>query len=176
MAKIILLMGPTGAGKSVQGDLLARELDGVHLSSGNLLREDPAAAAVIADGRLAPAPEVERIVGEAMAKVPPERPIILDGFPRTRSNVRWMDENLDKYGREVTDVILIELDFETRMKRLGLRERADDSPEALRKKWDEYAEKTRPVIEHYEKLGVVKRIDGSGNPGQVQALLRAALS
>lgn len=174
MAKLIVLMGPTGAGKSVQGDLLAQDLGGVHLSSGNLLRQDPKAAAMIADGKLAPAHEVERIVSQAVDAVPAEQPIILDGFPRTMSNVRWMDEQLPAHNRTVDAVILIELDLATVLQRLGVRGRADDTPEAVQEKLDEFNKKTRPVIEHYEALGVLRRVDGRGSIEQVQELVKAA--
>jgi adenylate kinase len=176
MAKLIVLMGPTGAGKSVQGDMLAAALQGVHLSSGNLLRQDPRAAAMIADGKLAPAGEVERIVAEAIDAVPADQAIILDGFPRTMSNVSWMDKELPHHNRELDAVVLIELDLETSMKRLGLRDRADDAPTAIREKWEEYITKTRPVIEHYESLGIIKKIDGRGTIDEVYALLEGALA
>lgn len=175
MAELIVLMGPTGAGKSVQGDLLASELAGVHLSSGNLLRQDPRAAAMIADGKLAPAAEVERIVGEALDVIPESKPVILDGFPRTLSNLDWMTKQLPSHKREVKAVVLIELDLATSMHRLGLRDRADDAPEAVQAKWDEYITKTQPVIDHYQKLGLLKRIDGRGNVDDVQRLLREAI-
>jgi adenylate kinase len=176
MADLIVLMGPTGAGKSVQGDLLATETNGVHLSSGNLLRQDPVAARMIANGKLAPAHEVERIMGEAIAGVSPTQTIILDGFPRTTSNLRWMDEELPKIGRTVAHVVLIELDVATCIARLNLRDRADDSPDAVREKLEAYAISTRPVVEHYEKLGMIKRVDGRGSVAEVQALVRVAIS
>lgn len=176
MAELIVLMGPTGAGKSVQGDLLAQDLNGVHLSSGNLLRQDPKIAEIIASGQLAPAEEVERIVSEAIDAIDPAQPIIFDGFPRTMSNVKWMDEELPKHQRELKAVVLIELDLETIKQRLGLRDRADDSPEAVQAKWDQYLEKTRPVVEHYEQLGVLKRVDGRGSIEQVRELVRAAIA
>ncbi|HEX3082546.1 MAG TPA: nucleoside monophosphate kinase [Candidatus Saccharimonadia bacterium] len=176
MAKLIVLMGPTGAGKSVQGDYLAQELGGVHLSSGNLLRQDPEAAKMIANGKLAPAHEVERIVGEAIAEVPAEKPVILDGFPRTDSNLQWMDRELPKMNRPVTDVVLIELDAETIVKRLGDRARPDDTPEAIQMKLDEYERNTQPVVDHYEGLGVLKRVDGRGTKDEVRDLVRSALS
>jgi adenylate kinase len=176
MAELIVLMGPTGAGKSVQGDLLASELGGVHLSSGNLLRENKHAAALIASGALAPAAEVEEIVGKAVDTVRPEQPIILDGFPRTMSNMRWLDEELPGHKRQLKAVVVIELDFETIKQRLGLRDRADDAPDAVRAKWDLYHEKTHEVIEHYEQMGLVKRVDGRGTIAEVQALVMAAVS
>ena len=176
MAELIVLMGPTGAGKSVQGDLLAQDMKGVHLSSGNLLRQDPKIAELIAGGQLAPAEEVERIVGEAIDSIEPGQPIIFDGFPRTMCNVKWMDEELPKHQRTLRAVVLIELDLATIKERLGLRDRADDSPEAVQEKWDLYHEKTRPVIEHYEELGLLKRVDGRGSIEEVQALVREALA
>lgn len=176
MASLIILMGPTGAGKSVQGDLLAQDLQGLHLSSGNLLRQDPVAARMIANGKLAPAHEVERIVEEAIQQVPEDQTIILDGFPRTTSNLKWMDEELPKLRRTVADVILIELDVETCIARLNKRDRADDSPEAVREKLDAYAKSTQPVVEHYEALGMLKRVDGRGAVDEVRDLVRAAIS
>jgi len=176
MAKLIILMGPTGAGKSVQGDFLAQDLNGVHLSSGNLLRQDPEAAKMIANGKLAPAHEVERIVGEAIAKVPEDQAIILDGFPRTISNLEWMDRELPAMHRTVTDVILLELDVATCIARLNLRERADDSPEAVQEKLEAYKVSTKPVLDHYESTGVIKHVDGRGTPDEVRALVKAALS
>lgn len=176
MADLIVLMGPTGAGKSVQGDLLAKDLNGVHLSSGNLLRQDPRIAEIIAGGQLAPAEEVERIVSEAIDAIDSSQPIIFDGFPRTMSNVTWMDDELPKHQRALRAVVLIELDFETIKERLGLRDRADDSPEAVQAKWDQYHEKTRPVVEHYEQLGLLKRVDGRGSIDDVRELVRAAVA
>jgi adenylate kinase len=176
LGTLIVLMGPTGAGKSSQGDLLAKELGGVHFSSGALLREDPKAAAMLVSGHLAPAEEVERVVGEAIDAVPREQPIILDGFPRTMSNVHWLDSELPKHNRVLRRVVLIELDIETSLQRLGLRDRADDAPAAIREKYRIFEEKTMHVVEHYEQQGLLARVDGRGTREQVQALIKAVLA
>ncbi|HEY2003935.1 MAG TPA: nucleoside monophosphate kinase [Candidatus Saccharimonadia bacterium] len=176
MGALIVLMGPTGAGKSVQGDLLSADLGGAHLSSGKLLRADAHAAAKLVDGRLAPADEVQRVVGEAMAKIPQDRLVVLDGTPRTDSDVHWLDENLPKLGRELSCVVLIELDIETSMKRLGLRGREDDAPEAVREKWQLFEDVTGPVVEHYRQLGLLVRVDGRGSIEEVHKLMKTAVS
>lgn len=175
MGELILLMGPTGSGKSTQGELLARDLNGVHLSSGKLLFKDPKVAAMLQDGRLMPAEEVHRVVGEAFAAVSVERPIILDGTPRRMADVEWLDQNLAGFGRELKGVVLIDLDMETTLERLTGRGRQDDSPESVQKKYELYEAETGPVIKHYEQAGRLRRVDGRGTVDEVYELVKAAL-
>lgn len=176
MGALIVLMGPTGAGKSVQGELLAADFGGTHLSSGKLLREDPQAAAKLADGRLAPAEEVHRVVGQAMAKVPQDRPIVLDGTPRRVEDVEWLDKSLPKLHRNLKCVVLIELDIETSLVRLGLRGRVDDAPDAVKEKWRLFEDVTGPVVEHYRKLGLLVPVDGRGSIEKVHHKMHAAVT
>ena len=175
MGDLIVLMGPTGAGKSVQGDLLAQSHGWVHLSSGKLLREDSKAKAQMVEGRLAPAREVHRVVGEAMAVVPEAQVVLLDGTPRTQSDLDWMDEHLPKLHRELKLAILIELDIETSMRRLGLRGRADDAPDAVRQKWQLFEEVTGPIVEHYRALGLLRTVNGRGSIDEVHEEIEAVL-
>jgi len=174
MGQLIFLMGPTGCGKSTQGDLLAQDINGVHLSSGKLLREDPTTVHLLASGALAPASEVHRVVGEAMAKVPDEVPIVLDGVPRTQADMDWLDENLSKLGRELTRVVVIDFDIESSLKRLSARDRSDDGEAQIRRKYEWYATETGPIIEHYKQLGLMVEVDGRGTIEEVHDLVKAA--
>ena len=171
MGQLIVLMGATGAGKSVQGDILAKSLGGVHLSSGELLRRDPEAVARMSDGKLLPAEEVERVVGEAIREVPQDQPIVLDGLPRTMSNVHWLDRELPGLGRELTHVVLVDIDLETVMKRLMLRGRIDDSSKAVEEKWKAYETSTKEVLDHYRNTGKLETIDGRGTVEEVSGLV-----
>jgi adenylate kinase len=175
VGRLIVLMGPTGAGKSAQGDLLAEALGGVHLSSGKLLRQDPVIAAALKDGRLAEAADVHRVVGEAMAAVPAHVPLVLDGTPRTMVDVEWLDTNLPKYDRELESAILIELDIETSIQRLVKRGRGDDTVDAIKEKYALFENVTRPVVEHYRRLGLVLQVDGSGTIEEVHEAIMQAL-
>ncbi len=176
MGELIVLMGPTGAGKSVQGDILAKDLGGVHLSSGNLLRQDPRTAEKLVSGMLMPESEIERVVGAAIAAVPQDQPIVLDGTPRTVDQIHWLDGELRRDGRELKRVIMVDLGLDTIMQRLRLRDRADDAPQVIEVKWNEFQTKTKPVVEAYRETGLLRVIDGSGSVEQVAELVKAALA
>ena len=175
MGRLVVLMGPTGAGKSVQGELLAKQYDAVHLSSGELLRRDPHALAMMVDGQLVDADEVERVIGEAIAKVPDKQLVVMDGTPRTQHNIDWMERELPGLGRELVKVVLIDLDIETSLTRLGLRGRDDDAPKAIRAKYKLFQDVTLPVAEHYRDLGLLVTVDGRGTIEQVNHEIVAAL-
>lgn len=175
MGDLIVLMGPTGAGKSVQGDLLAQSHGWEHLSSGKLLRADELAQATMKKGKLAPPGVVHRVVGEAMAKVPETTTVVLDGTPRTQFDIDWLNENLPKFHRQLKVVLLIELDIETSLDRLGLRGRSDDGPAAVREKWKLFDDVTGPVVEYYRQQGLLRTVDGRGSIEQVHQEVEAVL-
>ena len=162
MGDLIILMGPTGSGKSSQGELIAQDLGGVHLSSGHVLRDHPKTAHLMASGDLVPADQVEEVVGEVIDSIPQSKPVVLDGFPRTQSNVHWIDHELLKHGRTLRRVILLDVKRSTILERLKLRDRADDGVEAIKRKWSAYERFTLPVVEHYRQLGLLSVVDGNG--------------
>lgn len=168
-------MGPTGAGKSVQAERLAKASGGVHLSSGELLRRDPAEAAVLASGGLVPDAEVERVVSEAIKATPLNNNIVLDGFPRTLPEAKWLDQHLPKWGRKLERVIVLEVPTGVTQERLAKRGRNDDTPAAQREKLRQYEASTRPVLQHYRDAGLLAEVNGVGTVEEVSAAILEAL-
>ena len=176
MGELVILMGPTGAGKSVQGKLLQQKLGWVHLSTGELLRQDPESAQKLASGQLAPAAQVERVLRNAVSNVDTDTTIVLDGFPRTTEQADWLDRETEQWGRQLTRVVLIEIDPETSAARLAQRQRYDDVAAARDRKWAAYRKMTQPLEAYYKSRHLLARVDGSGTVEEDFKERKAALS
>ncbi len=176
MGEIVALIGPTGAGKTVQGDRLAEALGWTHISTGRALRQDPTMEQHLRSGGLAPSTEVYRILLAAVQQAPVDRTIILDGFPRLVEQAKWLDAQDQVWHRHLRCVVVLDIDQATSEARLLARGRSDDNLSALRRKWQEYRQITQPVEAYYEQQGKLVTVDGRGSIEDVNERLRTALS
>jgi adenylate kinase len=126
---VLILLGPPGVGKGTQAVRLAEELDGVHLSTGDLLRaarRDGTPLGVRAQrymdaGELVPDHLILDLVRERLASVPAKAHVLFDGFPRTIAQAERLDLVLEQGGRRVDLVVLFEAPDDTIVKRLSGR-------------------------------------------------------
>ncbi|HEX6025296.1 MAG TPA: adenylate kinase [Solirubrobacter sp.] len=163
-----MLVGPPGVGKGTQAERLREAFDLDHIATGDLLREHRArgtalgrAAAEHMDaGRLVPDELVEAMVEERLRDSPR---FLLDGFPRTLAQAEALTAMLERLGRELTAVLLIDAPDEVVIERIAGRQegRADDDPETARRRVAVYHEETQPVIDYYEQRGLLHRIDAA---------------
>lgn len=178
---VFVLLGPPGAGKGTQGDLLARRTGIRHISTGDLFRDavcaqTPAglrAEAYLESGELVPDEVVMQLVEEFITSRAGEH-FCFDGFPRTRRQAEAFDALLAQLGIGVSNVIVIQVSDDIAMERLEGRGRSDDSPETVRQRLRVYHELTEPLIAYYRRRGVLREIDGSGDVESVATAIREA--
>jgi adenylate kinase len=126
---VLILLGPPGVGKGTQAVRLADELDGAHVSTGDLLRAarrdgtdlGKRAQKYMDAGELVPDHLILDLVREHLAGVPTGAPVLFDGFPRTTAQAEGLNEVLEQSGRRVDRVVLFEAPDDTIVKRLSGR-------------------------------------------------------
>ena len=175
---MILLFGPTGAGKSMQGQMLAVRMGWKWLSTGQMLRDsnDPEMDELLKTGELISDEVIYRVFDEAVqhAKENDYPKIIVDGFPRTKEQAEWLADYMEKAGEEIEQVVVLEVPESEIMKRLELRGRMEDTPETIARRMTIYRQKMYPVLGSFAEDGVkIIHMDGTGTAGEVHDRLYA---
>lgn len=169
---MILLFGPTGAGKSMQGQMLAVRMGWKWLSTGQMLRdsEDPEVIRVLKSGELVSDELTYEVFDKAIqdAKLKHYPQTIVDGFPRTKQQAEWLADYMERTGETIELVIALEVPETEIMKRLEKRARMEDTPETIARRMTIYRQKMYPVLGTFAEDGVrIVHIDGTGTAGEV---------
>lgn len=167
---MIVFFGPAGAGKSVQGQILAARNGWRWLSAGQLLRDtrDPELFRQMQTGGLVTPEKVNELMGQALARSGNISRIILDGFPRQLVQAKWLVESKSHHGRDIDLVIVLEVPRAELLKRLEVRGRVDDTPEVIDERLKIYRTEMYPILSYFTEQGIkIAHIDGTGTVGQV---------
>ena len=208
----LILIGPPGAGKGTQAERLYKHFDLPYLATGDMMRakrkEDSDLGreidSIISDGGLVDDGIVCEVLIERIEKEGSDG-FLLDGFPRTAGQADMLDAALERRGRSLTAVLLIDVADEVIEKRLtGRRQcpdghvyhlehnpperegicdidgqpldlRDDDKPETVTKRLATYHEQTEPLIERYDDEGLLYLFDGNQAPAEVHSHLRRTI-
>jgi adenylate kinase len=188
----IILLGPPGAGKGTQAQMLVESRDMIQLSTGDMLRaaKDSGTemgnivADVMARGDLV---TDEIVIGLIREKLQGDKRggFIFDGFPRTLAQADALAALLEEQGETLDAVVEMRVDDETLVTRIvgraaeaaaaGQPVRADDNEDSVRHRLMEYYKKTAPLIGYYHAKGQLASVDGMGSMDEVKAAIAAAL-
>lgn len=183
----LLIMGAPGAGKGTQATALANRYDVPAISTGDIFRDHisrqtPLGVKVktlIDAGEYVPDEVTEDIVANRLAEPDCTEGFLLDGFPRTMHQVHFLDEHLAGQGEEIDAVVSLVVEPEVLVGRLleraGVEGRADDNEDTIRRRMEVYAGQTAPLLFHYEKLGVLVDVEGTGTVDEVRERMLAAV-
>ena len=188
MMKNIILFGKPGAGKGTQAALLRDAFQLVHISTGDLFRYNignntslgALAKSYMDQGDLVPDEVTIKMLEAEVDANPDAGGFIFDGFPRTAKQAEALDEFLHGKDMNVHATIGFEVDEEVLIKRLLNRGkdsgRADDQDEEkIRNRFEEYNNKTAPLINYDKAQNKFHSITGVGTVTEISEQLIALL-
>ena len=206
----ILLLGPPGGGKGTQAKFLIEKFNIPQISTGDMLREHVKngtklgieAKSFMDSGRLVSDDVILGMMKEKLNEKSTNNGYILDGFPRTIPQAEGLDLLLEELNQNLVFVIVIKVDDDTIVNRMGGRRvhlssgrvyhvrfnppkienkdditgeelvvREDDKEETVRKRLEIYHTETSPLIEYYQKMGIVESINGNNSIESVSSII-----
>jgi adenylate kinase len=184
----LLLIGPPGAGKGTQASLLSQLFDIPAISTGDIFRENVKnntelgvqAKAFMDAGNNVPDSLTNDLVRDRLTHEDCARGFLLDGYPRTVSQVEALDGFLADSGHALDAVVELVADVDVVVARLSKRAqeqgRSDDDESVVRHRLGVYAEQTAPLIELYGQRGLLVSVDGIGEIDEVTNRITSGLS
>jgi len=197
---VVFVLGGPGAGKGTQCELLVKDFHFCHLSAGDLLRAEQnregstygeLIRTYIREGNIVPMEVTIKLLENAMSAAMQagqagvgwgngQGRFLIDGFPRKMDQALKFDETVCPSSL----VLFFSTSEDVMLKRLLIRGqtsgREDDNIESIKKRFKVYEADTMPVINHYNILGKVAKVDSSGTVEEVYAsastAVRAALA
>jgi adenylate kinase len=187
----VVLLGPPGAGKGTQAQIIAGRFGVPAISTGDIFRANVSGqtelgqqAKVYMDaGDLVPDEITVAMVKDRLAEPDAKAGFLLDGFPRTIAQAEQLRESLSDLGHRLDCVLELVVDEDELVRRLSGRrmivdgqpvQREDDRPETVRHRLHVYREQTAPVAGFYDSEGLLSRIDAIGEVEEVTARALAA--
>ncbi|MFI5130806.1 MAG: adenylate kinase [Chitinophagales bacterium] len=176
----LILFGPPGSGKGTQSEKLVDKYGLVHLSTGNLLREEISnktplgmeAKNFMDKGQLVPDEVVIGMIDNSLDHHKDAIGFLFDGFPRTVAQAEALDKLLALKGTEIAMVLALEVSGEELEKRLLNRGKTSGRPDdtnqsVIRKRFAVYINETEPVASHYKKEKKFQSVTGEGSVDEI---------
>ncbi|MBT4052718.1 MAG: adenylate kinase [Bacteroidetes Order II. Incertae sedis bacterium] len=205
----VVLFGPPGVGKGSQAQFLSEREGFTHISTGILLRREMRnsselgknARVYIEAGKLVPGIFVRNLAEDAISKCNYKK-FVLDGYPRTIEQAKWLYDFLDQKEAAIDTVLSLVVPDEVIIDRLSKRrvnkvtgenyhldfkpppedlelgviiQRKDDKPEAIKHRLEIYQAETSPVQNYYRKQHMLQEVDGTGTFEEVFDRIRTEI-
>ena len=177
----IILFGKPGAGKGTQANYIKNYFDLVHISTGDLFRNNIKnetqlgliAKSYIDEGKLVPDQVTIDMLKSEVSNYNKTNGFIFDGFPRTISQAKVLDKFLDSIKMNIKATISLDVEefiLEERLINRGkTSDRSDDQNiNKIRNRFKEYNKKTLPLINYYKSLNKFYSIRGTGTIDEIR--------
>jgi adenylate kinase len=180
MTNGLIFLGPPGSGKGTQGQVLAKNLQVPHISTGDMLRQAIAdktplgeqAQSYMDKGELVPDDLILDLIRERLGQDDTKNGWILDGFPRNVAQAEFLDRLLLAINHQAKWTVNLNVPDDAIVERLLLRGRNDDTEVTIRRRLEVYQEQTAPLINYYQEQGKLHSVDGDQAPEEVANILQ----
>ena len=184
----LIFMGPPGAGKGTQAQIVADRFGIPAISTGDIFRANVSrgtelgveAKRYMDAGEYVPDSVTNLMVRNRIDEEDAVKGFLLDGYPRTLAQVDELDGMINYTGHRLDAVVCITVDADELVRRLSSRAetegRADDTEDVIRRRQELYLEQTEPLVEVYRKRGLLCEVDGTGAVDEVTQRILDALS
>jgi adenylate kinase len=181
---ILVFLGPPGVGKGTQAAKLAADLKLPHISTGDIFRDHlkrgtelgKKAREFMDAGMLVPDKLVVDLVADRTGNADCDSGYILDGFPRTVNQAEELDRALTERVEGVSAVLCFDAPRQVVIDRIAGRARkegrADDTPETVKKRLEEYDAQTGPLVPYYRDHGLLHEFDAQGAIDEIYRQVR----
>jgi adenylate kinase len=181
---MIILFGPAGSGKSLQGQIIAQKYGWQWISAGQLLRDqhDPKLDAQFKNGELFDDELVTKLMHNAITKAAKKgQEIILDGYPRNIWQTEWFIKQGD--AAKTNGAIALEVPQKELLKRIKLRARPTenvkdkDAIRPIKRRWEIFEQNIYSILPLLEKENVkITTLNGVGGVDEITAKIEAVLA
>ncbi len=185
----IVLFGPPGAGKGTQSELIIKEFNLTHISTGDLFRKHigegtelgKEAQRYMDEGELVPDQLVIDMVEAKLSENHTTTGFIFDGFPRTVNQAEALDKLLDRVSNPIAVTIALEVPEEELKRRLLERGKTsgrpdDQNEEKVNTRISVYLAETLPVATYYKEQSKFSSVDGIGSIEDIFARISQAIA
>jgi adenylate kinase len=176
----IVLFGKPGAGKGTQAEFLKEKYNLTHLSTGDIFRFNIKNATALGQlaktymdqGDLVPDEVTIQMLQSEVDNNPDSAGFLFDGFPRTIAQAEALDAFLASKNQQITATIALEADDEILVQRLLERGKTSGRPddqdeEKIRNRYQEYNEKTAPLMDFYKSQDKFHSVNGIGSIAEI---------
>ncbi|NJL46145.1 MAG: adenylate kinase [Leptolyngbyaceae cyanobacterium SM2_3_12] len=165
----LIFLGPPGAGKGTQAQMLAKVCSVPHISTGDILRAAVAAGSELGQkaqsfmsaGELVPDDLILDLIGERLVEPDAQVGWLLDGFPRNVPQAEFLNQLLDDLNQPLDFVVNLDVTDDVIVARLLQRGRQDDQESVILNRLEVYRQKTEPLIDFYRSRQQLVSVNGN---------------
>jgi adenylate kinase len=178
--RVVVLIGPTGSGKTTQAAFLQKRYGLPTISADDLLKQHPEALKKyqtpgIDAGVPQSSPALNDLVKERLTQMDAKKGFVLDGYPATKDQADHLEAMVKELGLPSPTIIVLDIPDKVARQRDKKRGRSDDTPEQVARRLKDYHREMDFVRTYYPDANI-RTVDGTKPMAEVSKAIEAALA